>query len=209
LYKDKQVKIEEVAKDLGVRHVLEGSVRRAGDRLRITAQLIDDKTGQHIWADKYDRELKDIFSLQDEVTRKVVSELAVALTVGEPKRLIRKHTENFEAYDMHLRARREVATMKKENFLKTMACFTAGMYEESTLNAKTSLEKFGPNLTRDPFLIASYSMLGRMEEAKESAQQFLKTYSSFSLSSWKYGRMYKRSEDQERLYEALRKAGLS
>ena len=105
LYKGKQVKIEEVARDLGVRHVLEGSVRRAGGRVRITAQLIDGKTGQHVWADKYDRELKDIFSVQDEVTRKVVSELALALTTTESERLLRKHTENFEAYDMYLRAR--------------------------------------------------------------------------------------------------------
>ena len=78
-YKGKQVKIEEVARDLGVRHVLEESVRRAGGRVRITAQLIDGKTGQHVWADKYDRELKGIFSVQDEVTRKVVSDPAFAL----------------------------------------------------------------------------------------------------------------------------------
>ena len=94
-----------MARDLGVRHVLEGSVRRAGGRVRITAQLIDGKTGQHVWADKYDRELKDIFSVQDEVTRKVVSELAVALTTTESERLSRKHTNNFEAYDTYLRAR--------------------------------------------------------------------------------------------------------
>ena len=65
-----------------------------------------------------------------------------------------------------------------------------------------------PSLSRDPFLIASYSMLGRMEEAKEAAQQWLKANPSFTLSSWKFGRLYKRSEDSERLYEALRKAGL-
>ena len=115
LYKGKQVKIEEVARDLGVRHVLEGSVRRAGGRVRITAQLIDGKTGQHVWADKYDRELKDIFSVQDEVTRKVVSELAVALTATESERLVRKHTENFEAYDMYLRARMSESCGQKGN----------------------------------------------------------------------------------------------
>ena len=120
LYKGKQVKIQEVAKDLGVRYVLEGSVRRAGGRVRITAQLIDGKTGQHVWADKYDREVKDIFSVQDEVTRKVVSELAVALTATESDRLIRKHTENFEAYDMYLRAKRERHVHKKENTLKSI-----------------------------------------------------------------------------------------
>ena len=66
-YKGKQVKVQDVAKDLGVRYVLEGSVRRSGNRLRITAQLIDAETGDHLWAERYDRELKDIFSVQDEL----------------------------------------------------------------------------------------------------------------------------------------------
>jgi adenylate cyclase len=347
LYKGKQVKVEEVAKDLGVRHVLEGSVRRGGGRVRITAQLIDGKTGQHLWADKYDRELKDIFSVQDEVTRKVVSELALALTEDETGRLARKHTENFEAYDLYLQARRGGLVVKKESDLRVIemarqvidldpnfvggyyylsfmlsrgirygwsaspredlekafelaqkaisvddkfplsymglasvylmqgkhddalaaintglsvapsndliwvwlgyylhwvgrgeeavaavrksmelnpkylhgrnplyqdtmgeVCFTAGLYEESISNLRKSIEKFGSGPNRDPFLIASYSMLGRMQEAKESAQQWLKADPSFTLSSWGFGRLYKRSEDSERLYEALRKAGL-
>ncbi|MEW6668746.1 MAG: adenylate/guanylate cyclase domain-containing protein [Thermodesulfobacteriota bacterium] len=348
LYKGKQVKIEEVARDLGVRHVLEGSVRRAGDRVRVSAQLIDGKTGQHLWADKYDRELKDIFSVQDDVTRKVVSELAIALTADEAGRLARKHTGNFEAYNLFLRARMEGLVMKNETDLRAMemlrqvidldpdfaagyqylsymlcrrirfgrsaspredlekafelaqkaisvddkypfsyyslanvylmqgkhddalatvnigvslapgndvmllwlgyyltwagrgeeavaavkkgtelnpmylhgrnpayldymgwACFTAGRYEESISNMKKAIEKFGSTVSRDPFLIASYSMLGRMEEAKESAQQWLKANPSFTLSSYGFGRLYKRSEDSDRLYEALRKAGLN
>jgi len=118
LYKGKQVKIQEVAKDLGVRYVLEGSVRRAGDKLRITAQLIDAKTDNHVWAERYDRKLRDIFAVQDEVTEKVVSELAVTLKASESERLARKHTENFEAYDLHLRARKEFFALKKENILR-------------------------------------------------------------------------------------------
>jgi adenylate cyclase len=347
LYKGKQVKIQEVAKDLGVRYVLEGSIRRGGNKVRVTAQLIDGKTEQHVWADKYDRELKDIFSVQDEITRKVVSELAIALTTTESERVARKHTENFETYDMYLRAKRERQLIKKENHLKAiemfqrlidldpnfaggyeglafllsrgirlgwsgsprqdlkkafelaqkaisvddkfawsymalasvylmqgkhddalaaanaaatilpgesetlvwlgfylnwvgrgeeavaavkksmelnpmylsgrnptyldfmaMACFTAGLYEESISNMKKVIERFGSSANRDPFLIASYSMLGRMEEAKELAQQWLKAHPSFTLSSWEFGRLYKRPEDSERLYGALRKAGL-
>lgn len=88
------------------------------------------------------------------------------------------------------------------------ACFTAGLYEESISNMKKSKEIFGSSLTRDPFLIASYGMLGRMEEAKEAAQEWLKAAPTFSLSSWQLGRLYKRSEDSERLCEALLKAGL-
>jgi adenylate cyclase len=88
------------------------------------------------------------------------------------------------------------------------ACFTAGRYEESISNMKKVIEKFGSAASRDPFLIASYAMLGRMGEAKEASQHWLKADPTFSLSSYKYARMYKRSEDSERLYEALRKAGL-
>jgi tetratricopeptide (TPR) repeat protein len=88
------------------------------------------------------------------------------------------------------------------------ARFTAGLYEESISNMKKAIERYGSVAFRNLFLIASYSMLGRMEEAKESAQQWLKANPSFTLSSWGFGRQYKRPEDRERLYEALRKAGL-
>lgn len=103
IYKGKTVKPEQVGGELGVRYVLEGSVRKAGDRMRITAQLIDATTGYHLWAEKYDRELKDIFSLQDEVTGKIVKALSVKLIEGEEERLLKRDTENLGAYDLALR----------------------------------------------------------------------------------------------------------
>jgi len=118
LYKGRKIKIQEVAQDLGVRYVLEGSVRRAGDRVRINAKLIDGKTETYVWADSYDRKLKDIFSVQEEVTQKVVSELSVTLTATESERRVRKRTENFEAYDMYLRARRTWGNVSKVGHLK-------------------------------------------------------------------------------------------
>ena len=102
-YKGKPVKVKEVGRQLGVRYVLEGSVRKAGDRVRITAQLVDAKTGGHIWAERYDRDLKDIFALQDEVTQKIVNAMVVKLTGDEQKRLRHKGTDNLEAYDFLLR----------------------------------------------------------------------------------------------------------
>ncbi len=105
-YKGKAVKVQQVGRELGVRYVVEGSVRKAGDRVRITAQLIDATTGIHLWAERYDRDLKDIFAVQDEVTQKVVSALAVALKPGEQDQLLRKHAQNSEAYDLFLRAKR-------------------------------------------------------------------------------------------------------
>jgi adenylate cyclase len=103
LYKLKPVKIIEVGRELGVKYVLEGSVRKADDRVRITAQLIDATTEGHLWAERYDRELINIFTLQDEVTHKIVSALAVKITEDERLRLIRKGTNNLEAYDYILR----------------------------------------------------------------------------------------------------------
>jgi adenylate cyclase len=106
-YKGRAVKVGEVARDLGVRYVLEGGVQRAGSRVRITAQLVDATTGYHIWAERYDREVRDIFALQDEVTRKIVHALAVRLTEGEQRRMGRARTEDLEAYDLVLRGHDE------------------------------------------------------------------------------------------------------
>ena len=86
-YKGKPVKVKQVAEELGVRYVLEGSVRKSEDRVRITAQLIDATTGHHLWSERYDRELKDIFALQDEVTMKIITALQVELTEGEQERI--------------------------------------------------------------------------------------------------------------------------
>jgi adenylate cyclase len=102
-YKGKAVKPEQVSRELGVRYVLEGGVRKAANRVRITAQLVDATTGYHRWAERYDRELQDIFAVQEEISRKIVAALAVQLTEGEQARLGRKYTENLEAYDDSLR----------------------------------------------------------------------------------------------------------
>jgi adenylate cyclase len=114
-YKGKPVKIKQVAEELGVRYVLEGSVRKAEDRVRITAQLIDALDGHHLWAERYDRDLKDIFSLQDEIAMKVINSLQVQLTEGEHARLWAKGTDNLEAYLKSLRARELYLISTKEN----------------------------------------------------------------------------------------------
>lgn len=97
-YKDKPVKIQQVSTELGVKYVLEGSVRKAGDRIRITAQLIDAISGHHLWAEQYDRNLKDIFAVQDEITKKIITAMQVELSEGEQARTVSKGTNNLEAY---------------------------------------------------------------------------------------------------------------
>jgi adenylate cyclase len=97
-YKGKPVKIKKVSEELGVRYVLEGSVRKSGDRLRITAQLIDAIKGRHIWAEKYDRDLKDIFEIQDDITFKILTALQAHLTLGEENRVWAKDAPNLEVH---------------------------------------------------------------------------------------------------------------
>ena len=104
-YKGKAVDVKQVGRDLGVRYVLEGSVRKAGNRVRVTGQLIDAASGEHIWADRFDRDLTDIFAVQDELTQEIISALRIKLTPEQKNRLGRRNTIEEEAYDLFLRAR--------------------------------------------------------------------------------------------------------
>ena len=97
-YKGKSAKVKQVSEELGVRYVLEGSVRRGGERVRITAQLIDALKGYHLWAESYDRELKDLFSVQDDITKNIITAVHVKLTDGERARVFAKGTSNLNAY---------------------------------------------------------------------------------------------------------------
>jgi adenylate cyclase len=113
-YKGKPVKVQEVAEDLGVRYVLEGSFQRTNDRIRVTAQLIDAITGRHVWAESFDRELRDIFKVQDEITMEIVKALQVELTVGEKARIMGKGTDNLEAYQKCMQAMKELERISKD-----------------------------------------------------------------------------------------------
>ena len=102
-YKGRAVDVKQIGRELGVRYVLEGSVRKAGSRVRITGQLIDTSSGAHLWADRFDGPLEDIFDLQDQVTSNVVGAIAPKLLQAEIDRANRKPTENLDAYDFYLR----------------------------------------------------------------------------------------------------------
>jgi len=106
-FKGQSVDVKEVAKTLGVTYVLEGSVRKAGNRVRITAQLIDGAEGDHVWADRYDRDLDDIFAIQDEISKAIVEALKVKLLPEEKKAIEHRGTSNAEAYNLYLMARQQ------------------------------------------------------------------------------------------------------
>jgi TolB-like protein/Flp pilus assembly protein TadD len=115
VYKGKPVNVQQVSRELGVKYVLEGSVRRSGDQLRITAQLIDATSGNHLWAERYDREMKDIFAIQDEVTMKILTSLQVTLTEGESARSFDRGTDSLEAYLKTIEGRERMLGMNRDD----------------------------------------------------------------------------------------------
>jgi adenylate cyclase len=126
IYKGKPVKTQQVSRELGVRYVLEGSVRKAGDRVRISAQLIDATTGHHLWAERYDRNLKDIFAIQDEITKNIITALQVELREGEEARVYGRGTGNLDAYLKLLQGREHSNRFNREGNI-----LARQMYEEA------------------------------------------------------------------------------
>jgi TolB-like protein len=115
-YKGKNVNVQQIGQNLNVRYLLEGSVRKAGNQVRINAQLIDASNGQHLWADRYDGDMSDIFALQDKITSKIISALALKLTKAEQDALIDKGTNNIQAYDEFLKGWQGYRLLTKEGF---------------------------------------------------------------------------------------------
>ena len=115
-YKGVSAKAKDIGKDLGVEYLLEGSVRKSGNRVRVTAQLIDTSNGHHLWAERYDRELGDIFALQDDIKRRIVEALSVQLTSEDDRKLARGDTSNFDAFDAFLQGRRNFSRQTLEGF---------------------------------------------------------------------------------------------
>jgi adenylate cyclase len=114
-YKGKAVKVQQVGRELGVAFVVEGSVRKAGKRVRVTGQLVSCNDGSHLWAERFDRDLTDIFAIQDEITHAIVDQLKVKLLPREKKSIEQIPTENIEAYTYYLRGREFVHRLSKHN----------------------------------------------------------------------------------------------
>ena len=113
-YKGKPVEVKQVAEELGIQYVLEGSIRKSENKIRISAQLIDALSGRHLWAERYDRELKDIFAVQDELTKEIITAMQVKFTMGEQARIDARGTDNLQAYLKFLQARENVNKMNLE-----------------------------------------------------------------------------------------------
>jgi TolB-like protein len=172
VYRGKTTDIREVAKTLGVRYVLEGSVRRSGAEVRVNAQLIDAKTGGHVWADRYDGDLKNIFAFQDKVTRNVVAALAVELTKDDQERVARRGTGNAQAYDAFLKGWQHYLRQTPEDFRTAIVHFkTAVKLDPKYGRAYAALAAtYWEAYTRYWDVALGFS---RTHEARFQAEQFL------------------------------------
>jgi TolB-like protein/Tfp pilus assembly protein PilF len=185
-YKGQPVDVNQVAEELGVRYVLEGSVRRVGNEVRINTQLIDATTGGHLWAERYDRELNDIFALQDEITKNIVAELEVNLT--EEEREPSRYTADLGAYDLFLRGR-------EYQLLRT---------KEANSQAKQLFERA---IELDPEFAAAHAELSStlwelqkmkgLEQALFVAQKAVALDPSLALAHTRLGYMYVRNRQYE------------
>jgi TolB-like protein len=131
-YKGRSVDVKQVGRDLGVRYVLEGSVRKAADRVRITGQLIDAATGAHVWAERYDRKFDEIFALQDEIALSVVGAIEPSLRRAEVERVGRKRPDNLDAYDLVLRSQSDVYSGMPERVTKALPLLESALALDPT-----------------------------------------------------------------------------
>jgi adenylate cyclase len=143
-YKGKAVDIKQVGRELGVRYVLEGSVRKAGNRLRITAQLVEAETGNHLWAERYDRVLMDVFAIQDEAARTIAAMLTAHVNKAEVERTLLKPPLSWEAYDYYMRA------------ANTFTSYWSSYEVEEVYEARRLLER---SISLDPKYARAYAML--------------------------------------------------
>jgi adenylate cyclase len=212
-FKGQNPNVMDVAKQLNVSHVLEGSVRKAGTRVRINAQLIDGSTGKHLWADRYDRDLDDIFAIQDEISKAIVEALKIKLLPAEKKAIEQRGTSNVDAYDLYLLARQQwisgtfgtvwreqsiarlcrQATLLDPEYAQAWALmglaqlelrFVHGHEEDALSSAERALE-INPGLAEAQCIKARYlEEEGRTEEAEKEVRTALK----LDPESWEVNR---------------------
>jgi len=195
-YKGKPVKVQQVGEELGVRYTLEGSVRKAGDRVRITAQLIDATTGGHLWSERYDRDLKDIFALQDEITMKILTALRVKLTEGEQARVYDRGTGNLDSFMKVLEGNSYFFRFNIDD--NTVA---RQMFEEAiALDPENpgACAMLGWTYLMDVWYGSSESTARSMEQASELAQKALALDDTLDYSHSLLGNIYLMTRQHEK-----------
>ncbi len=203
-YKGSAIDVRQVAKELGVRFVLEGSVRKAGNRVRITVQLIDAETGHHVWAERYDREMEDIFDLQDEMVRVIASALEPELNAFERERAVSKPPENLDAWELYQRALWHMWTYETENIRTALDLFR---------QASAADPKFAPAHAYYAYCCYQFVILGTaddpdalLQEGMVAAKKALQCDDRDAISYFAIGRIHMMLGDHDASIAALRKS---
>jgi adenylate cyclase len=234
-YKGKSILLQQVAAELGVKFLLEGSVRKSGQRVRVTGQLIDGQSGGHLWADRYDRDLTDIFAIQDEITQSIVDQLKVRLLPKEKKAITQAPTDNVEAYTHFLRGR-EYSHYQSRRFLRlarqmytkaveldpdfarayagiaTCDARLLGTFGES-ISADDILAVTAKALAIDPKLAEAHAAHGeglaaidRSDEAKFAFERALELDPTSFVANYSFARFSFRSNEHERAAQLFKRA---
>ena len=204
VYKGQAVDVRQVGQEQGVRHVLEGSVRRAGNRIRVTAQLIQTETGHHQWAERYDRDLDDIFAVQDEIARTVTVEMQVQLTSGEEARRWASGTESFEAWSLHCQAQGLMKDNSKDGYLSALPLVRKALsIDPGYATAWTAL---GWTHWADAFFRWSDSRDASLKLAMESAGKALELQADSAAAFALIGQVHHICAEHDQAVEASQKA---
>ncbi len=203
-YKGKSVTVKQVAEDLGVRYVLEGSVRKSGDKTRITAQLIDATQGYHLWAEHFDRELKDIFAIQDQITKEVITALEVHLTIGEEARIYSRGTKSLEAYLKFAEGRICQYRNNKEENAKAQVLFEQALNLDP--NYADAYFGLGRKNMLDIWLGASKSPRESLMKAIELAKKAIELDNSFAAAQGFLGIGYTMAREHDKGIAEAQKA---
>jgi len=195
-YKGKRVKVRQVAEELGVRYILEGSVRKVGDKVRITAQLIDAVKGHHLWAERFDREFRDIFAVQDKITMEIITALQVQLTEGEEARIHSKGTEKLEAFLRLSEARAYLSQNTKESNVKARELIEHALALDPNYGAAYFALSWSTCL--DVWLGASKSPKESLMKAMELARKALALDNTLASAQGFIGFIYTMMREQEK-----------
>jgi len=234
-YKDQEIDIKDLAADLKVTHVLEGSIRKAGNRLRISAQLVETRSASSIWAERYDREMKDIFEIQSEIAQKIATALQVRLTKSEEQEFSKRYTEDPRAYDYYLRGRDMMLKLSKDSVEGAIEYFGqalevdpgyalahAGIAQAYSIKlsfyggpeslADESIVHAGRALALEKDLAQAYAALGlayflkrMIDEVREACKKAIELDPTDAFATWISGRLLYRMNQYEDAAERFRK----
>jgi serine/threonine protein kinase/Flp pilus assembly protein TadD len=234
-YKDQEIDTKDIASELKVTHILQGSIRKAGSRLRISAQLVETRSASSIWADRYDRDLKDIFEIQSEIAQKIATALKVHLTKSEKQEFAKRYTNNLEAYDYYLRGREMILKLSKEGVESAIEYFSqavevdakyalahAGLaqayairlsfYGGSEELADHSIVHSGRALALEKNLAQAYGALGltyflkrNIDEAREACRKAVELDPHDPFATWISGRLLYRMNQYQEAVDRFRR----